>query len=237
MLDRLLTYESALKARRHQLLRLHQASYSTISLTSSLLTSPNSFSVLLQSNRPSILSQRGSSRNGFIASLCNVSMKNDRVPKALKEAYITPMPKKSTLDSNDINNYKPISNLSVLSKLLEKSVCKQLVCYVDANNLMPRNQSTYRRNHSIVSAFTKVFSDIMSAIDKGNLVLLSLLYLSAAFDCVDHKILLNRLDHSFGIQSKVLKWLTSYLTGRTHCVHLSGQISFVETRRYGVQYG
>ena len=59
----------------------------------------------------------------------------------------------------------------------------------------------------------------MSAIDNGNFVLLSLLEVSAAIDCVDHEILLNRLDHSFCIQFKVLKWLTSYLTGQTRCVH------------------
>ena len=63
----------------------------------------------------------------FIASLCNASMKSGQVPKALKEAYITPLLKKPTLDSNDINNCRPISNLSVLSKLLEKVVCKQQV--------------------------------------------------------------------------------------------------------------
>ena len=115
-------------------------------------------------------------------------MKSGQVPKALKEAYITPLHKKPTLDSNDINNYRPISNLSVLSKLLEKAVCQQRVSYLDANNLMPRNQSTYRRNHSTELALTKVFSDIMSAIDNDNLVLLSLLDLSAAFYCVDHEI-------------------------------------------------
>ena len=161
-------------------------------------------------------------------------MKNDDISKALTEAYITPLLKKSTLDSNDINNYRQISNLSVLLKLLEKAVCKQLVSYLDAHNLMPRNQSAYRRNHSTESALPKAFSDIMSAIDNGNCVLLSLMDLSAAVDCVDHEILLNRMGHSFGIQSKVLKRLSSYLTGRTQCVDKSGQISFVKTMRYGV---
>ena len=60
--------------------------------------------------------------------------------------YIMPLLKKPTLDSNDINNYRSISNLSVLSKLL-KAVCKQLVSYLGANNCMPRNQSAYHRNH------------------------------------------------------------------------------------------
>ena len=101
-------------------------------------------------------------------------MKSGPVPKALKEAYITPQLKKPTLDSNYINNYRPISNLSVLSELLEKAVFKQLVSYLDANNLMPRYKSAYRRNHSTELALTKVFSYIMSAIDNGNLILLSL---------------------------------------------------------------
>ena len=102
--------------------------------------------------------------------------------------------------------------------------------YLDANNLMSRNQSAYCWNHLTELALTKVFLDIKSAIDKDNFVFLSLLDLS--FDCVDHEILLNRLGHCFGIQSTVFKWLTSYLTGRTQCVHLSGKISFVKTMRY-----
>ena len=112
-----------------------------------------------------------------------------------------------------------------------------LYASVDSNNLMPRNQSAYRRNYSTESALTKAFSDIMSAIDNVDFVLLSLLDLSAAVDCGDHEILLNRLGHSFGIHSKVLCWIISNLTGRTQYVHLSGKMSFVEIMRYGVPQG
>ena len=66
-------------------------------------------------------------------------------------------------------------------------MCKQLVGYLDANNLMPRNQSAYRRNH-LTKVLTKVFSDIMSATDNDNFVIFSLLDLLAALDCVDHEI-------------------------------------------------
>ena len=108
-----------------------------------------------------------------------------------------------------------------IAEIIEKAVCKQLASYLDANNLMSRNQSAHRRNHSTESALTKVFSNFMSAIDIGNFVLLSLLDLLAAFDCVDHEILLNSLGHYFSMQSKVLKWLTSYLTGRTSvCIYM-----------------
>ena len=133
----------------------------------------------------------------------------------LTEAYITPLIKKPTLYSNDIYNCRPISNLSVLLKLWEKAACKQLVSYLDVNNPMPRNRSVHRRNHSTETSWTKVFSDIVSANGNGNFVLLSLLELSAALDCVDHEILLNFLGRYFGKQSKVSNWRTWDLTGRT----------------------
>ena len=85
-------------------------------------------------------------------------MKSVKVPKALTETHITSLLKKPTFDSNDINKYRPIS---VLSKLLQRVVYKQLVSYLDVNNLMPPNQSAYHRNHSTASTWTKVFSDIM----------------------------------------------------------------------------
>ena len=145
----------------------------------------------------------------FIASFCNASMKNGQVPKARKEVYITPQLKKPTLHS-DINNYRLISNLSVPLKLMKKAVCKQLVIYPDTNNLMPRNHSAYCRNHSTESVSTKVFSNI--TIENGNFVLLSYLNLSVALGCIARELLLNRSGQSFGMQSKVLKWLASYLT-------------------------
>ena len=93
-----------------------------------------------------------------------------------------------------------MSNLSVISTLIERAVCSQLAEYPDNNNLMPTNQSAYRRSHSTETALTVVFSDIISELDRGNLMLLSMLDLSAAFDCVDHDILLNRLNTSYDIR-------------------------------------
>ena len=94
-------------------------------------------------------------------------------------------------------------------------MCSQLPEYLDDNNLMLPNQSAYRRSHSTETALTAVFSDIIGELDRGNLVLLSMLDLSAAFDCVDHGILLNRLDTSYGIRFTSRQWLTSYLSSRT----------------------
>ena len=137
----------------------------------------------------------------YISTLFNISLTSGCVPPTLKEAYITPIIKKPQLERSDINNYRPISKLSIILKHLERAVCSQLAEYLDNNNLMRSNQSAYRRSHSTETALTAVFSDIISELDRGNLVLFSMLDLSAAFDCVDHDIILSRLDTSYGIRS------------------------------------
>ena len=120
-----------------------------------------------------------------------------------------------------MSSYRPISNLSVLSKLLERIVNKQLGCYLERNNLLPSLQSAYRENHSTETAVLKVINDILLSLDSGKLALLVLLDLSAAFDSVDHDTLLRRLHISYGIDGSVIEWFTSYLTGRSQYVHLS----------------
>ena len=82
------------------------------------------------------------------------------MPANLNEAYITLLLKKPTLDKSDIDNYRPISNLLVLSKLLERAVCTQLVSYLNVNGLMPRHQSTYRRRLLTETALAFVFSEL-----------------------------------------------------------------------------
>jgi len=92
-----------------------------------------------------------------------------------------------------VRSYRPISNLSVLSKLLERLVTRQLLAHLNSNGLLPRFQSAYRAYHSTETAVLKVFTDILFAVDAGDLSALVLLDLSAAFDTVDHGILLHRL--------------------------------------------
>ena len=100
---------------------------------------------------------------------------------------------KSNLDAHTAGNYRLISNLSYLSKLLERCVNKQLNDYLSANNLIPSVQSEYQKFHSTESAVLKVLSDIYAAAHEKMILLLGLLDLSAAFDTVDHQILFDRL--------------------------------------------
>jgi len=173
----------------------------------------------------------------FMCELFNRSLRDGVVPESIKSAYIRPLIKKAGLDPTDVKNYRPISNLPVLSKILEKLVAKQLLDYLNTNHLMPDRQSAYRKFHSTETAIAKVLSDILTALDSGNLAVLALLDLSAAFDTVDHNILLRRLQNCYGIHGQVLAWVTSYLTERQQYVRYGGACSTPSKLFFGVPQG
>ena len=147
--------------------------------------------------------------------IVNESLREGTFPSALKMASIRPGLKKPSLDIDEFKNYRPISNLTYLSKILEKVVHHQLDDYVSKNNLYSSFQSGYRKFHSCETAVTKIHNDILMMIDRRENVLLLLLDLSAAFDTINHKLLLNKLQGTFGIGRMALKWLKSYLSDRT----------------------
>lgn len=173
----------------------------------------------------------------FLAELFSRSMLVATVPEAMKSAYITPLIKKPDSDASDPRSYRPISNLSVVSKLLERTVFGQLCDYLTKADLLPRLQSAYRAHHSTETAVLKVLTDILHAVDGGDLSVLALLDLSAAFDTVDHDILLKRLQISFGIGGVALDWFRSYLTGRVEHVRRGALRSASKVVRYGVPQG
>ena len=117
--------------------------------------------------------------------------------------------KKPSLDRNILKNYRPLSNLSFISKLIEKVVAKQLNNYINSEGVSNVNQSAYRRLHSTESALLKIQNDIASSIDSGKAVALTLLDLSVAFDTLDHDILFNSLKDWFGVDGTVLRWIKS----------------------------
>jgi hypothetical protein len=137
----------------------------------------------------------------------------------------------------DVKSYRPISNLTVLSKLLERLVSQQLATYLKDNRLLPDLQSAYRSHHSTETAVLKVLSDILLALDSGDLAVLTLLDLSAAFDSVDHETLLGRLQQSYGLEGTVFDWFRSYLSGRTQCVHSLSTKSAPSAVLHGVPQG
>jgi hypothetical protein len=173
----------------------------------------------------------------FLSILFNRSLQTGVFPASQKAAIITPVLKKPSLDPHDMNNYRPISNLSFVSKLLERLANDQLNIHLNANGLLPEMQSAYRKHHSTETAVLKVLSDVYAAADHKQVTLLCLLDLSAAFDTVDHSILLGRLQHTYGLHSTVLQWFSSYLTGRSQSVWYNGLMSATVPIRFSVPQG
>jgi len=129
------------------------------------------------------------------------------------------------LDSEVFANFRPISNLMFMSKLTERAIALQLIDYITINNLDEVFQSACKQLHSTETVLLRVQNDILVALDNHQSVILLLLDLSAAFDTVDHTILLNRLATRFGITCSALSWFTSYLCNRYQFVSIRGERS------------
>ena len=143
----------------------------------------------------------------------------------------------ASLDRNVLKSFRPVSNLSFLSKIIEKVVASRLLDYMIANNLMDPMQSAYRKGHSTETTLLRVHNDIVSAVDKGHGVCLILLDLSAAFDTVDHSILLTFLREYVGLGGSVINLFESYVTGRTQCVSVEGVLGELNELVYGIPQG
>ena len=139
-----------------------------------------------------------------MTNLINAYLRDGVVPPAFKTAAITPLIKKPSLDPNNLKNFRPVSNLPFISKILEKVVLEQLKNHLGKNNLAEPFQSAYRENHCTETALLRITCDLLNAADEGMVSILSLLDLSAAFDTLDHHIMLQRLSLSFGLSGTVL---------------------------------
>ena len=170
----------------------------------------------------------------IIASLINKSMTSGKFPKMFKLARVIPLPKPGA--KTDVNNYRPISILPILSKLFEKIVYKQLNYYLEQNNILYKHQYGFRKNHSTTQAIINTLKYLYSNLDSGKLVLSIFLDFKKAFDCVSHKILLSKL-HSYGIRGIALEWFESYLTDRSQYTSINGINSSIQNVSHGVPQG
>ena len=145
--------------------------------------------------------------------------------------------KKACLPYDEFSSFRPVSNLSFISKCVEKVVATQTCMHVDDNNLGELYQSAYNKHHSTETALLKVQDDILRAIDNNCCVIMLLRDLSAAFDTVDHCILLDRLSERFGITGNALEWFHSYLSNRHQVVKVDGHEPTSRELRCGVPQG
>uniref|UniRef100_A0A8C9U3F4 Reverse transcriptase domain-containing protein n=1 Tax=Scleropages formosus TaxID=113540 RepID=A0A8C9U3F4_SCLFO len=167
---------------------------------------------------PSSLLQNISPRlSSFISSISNSSLSTGCFPAAFKTALISPLLKKSSLDPSLVENYRPVSLLSFLLKTLERATCDQLSDFLTRNHLLDGYQSGFKFGHSTETALLAVSDALQAARATSLSLVLILLDLSAAFDIVNHRILLSSLNQ-LGIKGAALRWFESYLSDRSYQV-------------------
>ena len=174
--------------------------------------------------------------------MVNDSLLSGSVPRQFKAAVVTHLVKKKTgLDGKNLKkylkNHLPVSSLPFLSKVLEKVVLHQLRSHLLANNLSETFQSVYCAHHSMETALLDVMNCLLGSADERQVSILTLLNLSAAFDTLDHSILLTRLHDMFGISGKAFEWFSSYLSDRFQSVSINSQVSSQKKLHYRVLQG
>ena len=148
------------------------------------------------------------------SSIINFSLSDGSFPSGFKSAVVTPSLKKASLSRNELKNYRPVSGLNFVSKLIEKVVAKQVNQHLKQHKLDNPSQSAYKAGHSTETTLLSIQDDILCAMDRGEVTALTLLDLSAAFHTIDHKMLLDRLAGWYGFSGSVLKWFRCYLSDR-----------------------
>lgn len=171
-----------------------------------------------------------------ITAIVNSSLSSGCFPQALKSSIITPLLKKTNAETV-LGNYRPISNLSFLSKVIERVVMQRVTEHMEACGTGDVFQSAYTAGRSTETALLRVHSDLSQCLDDKRMSVVALLDLSSAFDTVDHCLLLERLRTDYGIRGSALCWFQSYLSERSYRVKVNDSMSGIVTLDWGVPQG
>ena len=144
--------------------------------------------------------------------------------RSLKYVIIKPVFKKSLLDPNVLTIFRLISQLPIISKIMERVVSRQLINYLENNNLLDLYQSAYKKSFSTETTLTNVTDMIYKSLDSSYCIQLLLIDISSSFDILNHSILINRIIE-LGIEGSPNKWLVSFITDRTSYVKIKDFIS------------
>ena len=169
-----------------------------------------------------------------LTDLFNLSLNTGDIPEDFLVAKIIPIHKSGA--KTDPTNYRPISILSIVSRIFEKAVYNQLHNHAQENSLITPNQSGFRPLHSTETCLLDISEYLLSNMNEGYITGAIFLDLRKAFDVIPHNKLLNKLK-VFGIRGKEHKWFTKYLTGRKHCVSINGTLSDFLSLKSGVPQG
>ena len=170
-----------------------------------------------------------------LTKIFNLSLKTGIVPQDWKLARVTPLYKGSGSKS-EMGNFRPISVISFIPKIIEHHVKEQLVKYFIDNSLLRHHQFAYLKNHSTVTALHKFIDDVLLNINKGKITGACQIDLTKGFDSINHDLLLYKLQ-CYGITYISLNWFTSYLYHRQQIVSCNGMLSEKENVTIGVPQG
>lgn len=170
-------------------------------------------------------------------SLCDIynkSLEQGIFPNKFKTAIIKPIYKNGP--ANKMENYRPIALLSTFSKILEKIVAKRIIQFLLDSEILTSQQFGFRKGLSTADAILDLLSTIHEGLHNGQNILAVFLDLSKAFDLVDHKILLSKLDR-YGVRGLPLQWCKNYLADRHHLVEINSHRSSTLQLKRGVPQG
>ena len=169
-----------------------------------------------------------------VTHIINLSITTRKFPSAWKKSKIIPLHKKD--DILNPKNYRPVAIVPILSKILERVVFNQMITYLNDNNLLHPNHHAYRAQHNTTTALIQMYDGWLQAVEDGKMAGVCLLDMSAAFDVVDHGLLLKKLE-LYGYDEDSLGWVSSYLNGRSQCVMIEGCLSKLLPVNVGVPQG
>ena len=171
-----------------------------------------------------------------ITHVINLSLGAAVFPSKWKLARIVPILKSRGLETSHPSSFHPICQLSVMSKLTERSAQSQLLNYLEHNGLLHISHHAYRRKYSTMTALTQLMDAIASSTDANKITATMTLDLSAAFDCVRHSLLLEKL-HYYGLDDHSIEWIRSYLDARSSYVTIGSARSSIRSTPLGVPQG
>jgi len=170
----------------------------------------------------------------IISHIINISLNSGQFPDELKIARVTPIHKAG--DKTNMSNYRPISILPTFSKIFEKIVYYQLYSFLERHNILTNCQYGFRNRKSTTQALLNQCQYLYSKIDNDEYVISLFLDFRKAFDCVDHEILMGKLER-YGIRGITLRWFKSYLTERKQYTIIDGNESMAQNISHGVPQG
>ena len=181
-----------------------------------------------------LLKDAGDTITESLVNIFNLSLRPGIFPDDWKLARVTPIYKDGS--KTECGNYRPISVISVIAKVFEKLVCNQLRSFMKENNIIIDEQSGFRQYHSTETTLLDSTNEWLSNMDKGLINGVLFLDLKKAFDTVNHKILLSKLE-MYGIRGCCLDWFRSYFTNRKQVCTINGKLSHENVINCGVPQG